>query len=155
FFFFFFFFGASLVSFFVFKFFFKKKRHLFPETLYKLFIVNASWTFRAIWKIVSNFVDPITYQKVLCFFHLFLTSFFFFFLKKKCSNVNVLGGSYLDEMSKIIDKNEIPPKYGGTASRLIAYGMDSEDAEAARQQEAKEPTEEKEKEKGNESENKS
>ncbi|ETO34176.1 hypothetical protein RFI_02917 [Reticulomyxa filosa] len=57
------------------------KRHLFPETLYKLYLVNSSFTFRAIWKIVSNFVDPITYQKI-----------------------NVLGGSYLDEMAKILTK---------------------------------------------------
>jgi len=82
-----------------------EEQHLFPETLYKLFIINAPWAFRAIWAIVSNFVDPITYQKV-----------------------NVLGASYLDEMLKILNKNEIPKKYGGTCERPITYGMDSEDA---------------------------
>jgi len=40
-----------------------EEQHLFPETLYKLYLINAPFAFRMVWKIISNFVDPITYKK--------------------------------------------------------------------------------------------
>ena len=43
-----------------------------------------------IWKILGTFIDPITYEKI-----------------------NVLGSSYIDEMKKVIDLDQIPKKYEG------------------------------------------
>jgi len=83
-----------------------EEQHLFPETLYKLYIVNAPWTFQWLWKIVSNFIDRLTYQKI-----------------------EVLGTNYLEEMLKIMDKDQIPPKYGGTCLKPIVFGHDSEEYE--------------------------
>jgi len=104
-----------------------EEQHLFPETLYKLYIINAPWTFRAIWAIVSNFVDPITYQKV-----------------------HVLSSGFLEEMLKIMNKDQIPEKYGGTCKRPIVYGQDSEEyqnyfAEGEETQSQNEPKKEEEK----------
>lgn len=38
--------------------------HCYPETLYKMFIVNAPWYLKALWAIVSPFLDPITKEKI-------------------------------------------------------------------------------------------
>jgi len=81
-----------------------EEQHLFPETLHKLYIINAPWTFRAIWTIVSNFVDPLTNQKI-----------------------HVLGSNYLEELLKVISKDELPSKYGGTCKIPIAYGNEKEE----------------------------
>ena len=37
---------------------------MFPDTLYRLYIINASFAFRAIWKLLKTFADPITAEKV-------------------------------------------------------------------------------------------
>ena len=37
---------------------------MFPDTLYRLYVINASFGFRAIWKLLRAFVDPITAEKV-------------------------------------------------------------------------------------------
>jgi hypothetical protein len=39
-------------------------QHYYPETLYKMFIVNAPWIFRALWKIVSPWIDPQTRERI-------------------------------------------------------------------------------------------
>jgi len=96
-----------------------EEQHLFPETLYKLYIINASWTFRAIWSIISNFVDPITYQKI-----------------------NVLGNKYIDDMVKIMDKDQIPQKYGGTCEKPVLYGEEDKEDQLV-EETKKDPTESK------------
>lgn len=74
-------------------------RNVFPETLYKCILVNSPWAFRMIWSIISNFIDPITYEKI-----------------------KVLGSDYLGEMQKIINIDQIPPKYGGKGTKAIKLG---------------------------------
>ena len=63
---------------------------LFPETLYKVFIINAPWAFQMIWKVICKFLDEITVQKTA-----------------------ILGGDYLKEMVKFIDLEMIPKEFGG------------------------------------------
>merc|ERR1712154_630173 len=75
------------------------EQNVFPETLYVLFLVNTPWAFRMIWKILSNFIDPITYEKI-----------------------KVLGGDYLNEMKKYIDIDQIPTKYKGKGKKPIKLG---------------------------------
>ena len=74
-------------------------RNVFPETLYVMFLVNTPWAFRLIWKIVGNFIDPITYEKI-----------------------KVLGSDYINEMTKYIPIDQIPPKYKGKGQIPIKYG---------------------------------
>jgi len=38
---------------------------MYPETLKKLYIINAGWLFKAAWTVVRNFIHPITAQKVV------------------------------------------------------------------------------------------
>ena len=78
-------------------------RHVFPESLYKCFVINAPWIFTMIWKIISNFIDPITYEKI-----------------------KVLGTDYLEEMKKTIPLDQIPAKYGGTGKMEIKLGMSAD-----------------------------
>eukprot|EP00483_Globobulimina_turgida_P003730 UN03736 len=63
---------------------------IFPEAMYKLYIINAPWPFRALWKSVKGFLDPVTARKT-----------------------KVLGEDYLKEMIKDIPIEMIPPQYGG------------------------------------------
>eukprot|EP00484_Ammonia_sp_Unknown_P012913 CAMPEP_0197068102 /NCGR_PEP_ID=MMETSP1384-20130603/184358_1 /TAXON_ID=29189 /ORGANISM="Ammonia sp." /LENGTH=98 /DNA_ID=CAMNT_0042505727 /DNA_START=1 /DNA_END=294 /DNA_ORIENTATION=- len=63
---------------------------IFPETVHKIFIINAPWIFQQIWKICSSFLDEITVQKT-----------------------NILGSDYLKELVKYIDITMIPKEYGG------------------------------------------
>ncbi|PKI83932.1 hypothetical protein MVES_001874 [Malassezia vespertilionis] len=37
----------------------------YPETLYKLYIVNAPWIFQGIWKAVSPLLDPVVRSKII------------------------------------------------------------------------------------------
>eukprot|EP01083_Nonionella_stella_P111801 328235_1 len=76
------------------------EQNVFPETLYVLFLINAPWAFRFIWKILGTFIDPITYQKI-----------------------KVLGyDNYLEEMTKYIDIDQIPPKFKGKGKIPIKLG---------------------------------
>ena len=36
----------------------------YPESLWKMFLINAPAIFRGIWKIVSPWIDPITRKKI-------------------------------------------------------------------------------------------
>lgn len=67
---------------------------LFPQTCFKIYLINCPWTFRFIWKILTNFIDPITIEKV-----------------------KILGSDYLNEMLKDIDIEHIPKKYGGKGEK--------------------------------------
>lgn len=37
----------------------------YPETLYRLVVCNAPWMMKALWKIISPWLDPITREKIL------------------------------------------------------------------------------------------
>ena len=72
---------------------------LFPEVVFQLYFINAPKAFRVIWKMISKFIDPLTVKKT-----------------------KVLGKDYLKKMTKYIDINMIPKKYGGKGKWNIRYG---------------------------------
>ena len=73
--------------------------NLFPDTLHKMFIINAPLPFRLAWKIISNFVHPITVEKI-----------------------QILGHDYLKKVTKDIDITQLPPSYKGKGKWKINYG---------------------------------
>lgn len=64
----------------------------YPERLGHFFIINAGMLFRALWKVISLWIDPKTRAK----FH-------------------VLGGDYSRTLTKYIDASQLPPALGGCA----------------------------------------
>jgi len=38
---------------------------MYPETLQKLYIINAGWLFKTAWVVIKNFLHPITAGKVV------------------------------------------------------------------------------------------
>jgi len=75
------------------------EQNLFPETLDVCILINAPVIFRAVWKIVSKFIDPLTVKKI-----------------------RVLGKNYIEEMTEIIPLEQIPPKFGGKGENPIKLG---------------------------------
>eukprot|EP01084_Bolivina_argentea_P129422 228584_1 len=73
--------------------------NLWPNTLEHMYIINAPWPFRFAWKIISNFVHPITVAKI-----------------------DILGKDYLNTMKKRISLYQIPKKYGGKCELPIKRG---------------------------------
>ena len=65
----------------------------------KMYIINAPWPFRFAWKIISNFIHPITVKKI-----------------------DILGGDYINTMKKKISIDQIPKAYGGKCELPIKYG---------------------------------
>lgn len=73
--------------------------NLWPNTLEKMYIINAPWPFRFAWKIISNFIHPITVKKI-----------------------DILGSDYINTMKKKISLDQIPKAYGGKCELPIKYG---------------------------------
>jgi len=63
---------------------------MYPQRLETLYIINAPWFFRAIWAVISPFIDPVTAAKI-----------------------KILGGDYLKHLTEAIDIEEIPLEWGG------------------------------------------
>merc|ERR1712129_693677 len=81
--------------------------NLWPNSLQKMFIINAPWPFRFAWKIISNFIHPITVAKI-----------------------EIVGSDFLKAMRKSIDSAQIPKCYGGEGMLAIkmGYAADVDDA---------------------------
>ena len=79
--------------------FFRVYRDLFPETLYMLFIINASWNWRLVWNILKVFISGKTVGKI-----------------------RVLGKDYMKELLRYIDIDQIPSEYKGEGRMKIKYG---------------------------------
>jgi hypothetical protein len=65
----------------------------YPEILHKLFIINASSSFRILWNALKGFIDPRTTEKI-----------------------QVLGDSYQSTLLEYINKSELPDFLGGACS---------------------------------------
>ncbi|XP_051139969.1 phosphatidylinositol/phosphatidylcholine transfer protein SFH8-like [Andrographis paniculata] len=65
----------------------------YPETLYRMFIINAGPGFRLIWNAVKPLLDPDTTSKI-----------------------EVLGNKYQDKLLEAIDHSELPEFLGGSCT---------------------------------------
>ncbi|KAI4314815.1 hypothetical protein L6164_027684 [Bauhinia variegata] len=65
----------------------------YPETLNRMFIINAGSGFRMLWNTVKSFLDP-----------------------KTTSKIHVLGDKYQSKLLEIIDASELPDFFGGTCT---------------------------------------
>ena len=63
----------------------------FKGRLYRMYILNAAWAVKTLWKVVKKVVDPLTVQKFV-----------------------VLGDKYDKELQELIDLEKLEKKYGGT-----------------------------------------
>ncbi|XP_031098259.1 phosphatidylinositol/phosphatidylcholine transfer protein SFH3-like isoform X2 [Ipomoea triloba] len=65
----------------------------YPETLCRMFIINAGSGFRLLWNTIKSFLDP-----------------------KTTAKINVLGNKYQSKLLEIIDASELPDFLGGTCT---------------------------------------
>ncbi|XP_071741591.1 phosphatidylinositol/phosphatidylcholine transfer protein SFH3-like [Rutidosis leptorrhynchoides] len=65
----------------------------YPETLCRMYIINAGSGFRLLWNTVKSFLDP-----------------------KTTSKINVLGNKFQSKLLEIIDASELPEFLGGTCT---------------------------------------
>ncbi|XP_019438168.1 PREDICTED: phosphatidylinositol/phosphatidylcholine transfer protein SFH3-like isoform X2 [Lupinus angustifolius] len=65
----------------------------YPESLNRMFIINAGSGFRLLWNTIKSFLDP-----------------------KTTSKIHVLGNKYQSKLLEIIDASELPEFLGGTCT---------------------------------------
>ncbi|KAL2645380.1 hypothetical protein R1flu_012967 [Riccia fluitans] len=65
----------------------------YPETLHRMFIINAGPGFKLLWNTVKTFLDP-----------------------KTTTKIHVLGNKYQSKLLEIIDSSELPEFLGGTCT---------------------------------------
>ncbi|EFH69317.1 hypothetical protein ARALYDRAFT_472189 [Arabidopsis lyrata subsp. lyrata] len=65
----------------------------YPETLHRMFIINAGSGFKLLWGTVKSFLDP-----------------------KTVSKIHVLGNKYQNKLLEVIDASQLPDFLGGTCT---------------------------------------
>jgi len=63
----------------------------YPESMGRLFIVNAGWSFTGLWKVVKQFLDEKTNKKI-----------------------KILGDKFEKDLHKVVDPAQLPEFLGGT-----------------------------------------
>jgi hypothetical protein len=71
----------------------------YPETLCRMFIINAGPGFKLLWNTVKTFIDP-----------------------KTSSKINVLGNKFQNKLFEIIDASELPVFLGGSCTCIDQGG---------------------------------
>jgi len=75
------------------------EQFMYPESLYRLLVVNCPPSFMMLWKVVSTVLDPKVLEKI-----------------------KILGTDFLDEMLKDIAIDQIPQRYGGSSKWKVRFG---------------------------------
>lgn len=83
---------------------FMSLQNYYPERLHQAFIVNAPWTFKAVWKVASALMDERTKGKV-----------------------HLLGSDYATALAEYYDPSQLPDSLGGTGD----FPLFSQDVERA------------------------
>lgn len=76
----------------------------YPETLYRMFIINAGSGFRLLWNTIKNFLDP-----------------------KTTTKIHVLGNKYQSKLLEIIDASQLPEFLGGSCVCSVEGGCIASD----------------------------
>jgi len=80
-------------------------QYYYPESLYKLFIINAPFSFRTLWAVVKPWLHPLTQQRIF-----------------------LMGGpkEFLPKLREFMDDDQIPRYIGGGCSCCEDTGIDKQ-----------------------------
>lgn len=95
-------------------------QYFYPESLHRLYIVNAPWVFRMAWAMIKPWVHPLTASRV-GFLTTFLTGCTLFSHLNTCIDsvwfqVEILGSDYSKKLQEVIDVEQLPRYLGGSCS---------------------------------------
>jgi hypothetical protein len=83
----------------------------YPETLKKLFLINAPWYFGAIFALVRAFIDADTAEKI-----------------------SIIGNDYMPQLLEYIDEESIPVELGGKCENVPWGGPWSDECGCSEEQ---------------------
>jgi hypothetical protein len=76
-------------------------QYYYPESLYKLYLINCPFVFRALWKVVKPWLHPLT-----------------------AARIEILGVDFLPQLVKLIDEDQIPKYLGGKCECCTAEKLE-------------------------------
>jgi hypothetical protein len=101
------------------------RQFYYPESLYRMFIINAPFVFRAVWAMVKPWLHPITKERVRSSFlfawpghlgfsaSLLIRSVFMFVFYFCSSQIQLVGDNYKEKLLDLIDADQLPKELGG------------------------------------------